>query len=60
MNTGFSGKAFDDGRQIEEPEDWLRQKHAWEFERPEAAFEIGFGGTVKETGAARSGPAAKA
>ena len=37
-----------DGRQVEEREDWLRQVHAWEFERPEAAFTIGFAGTVAE------------
>jgi starch phosphorylase len=35
---------------VEEPEDWLTQPHAWEFERPEAAFEIGFGGHVAEAG----------
>ena len=39
-----------DGRQIETAEDWLRQSHGWEFERPEAAFQIGFGGAVNETG----------
>ncbi len=39
-----------DGRQIETAEDWLRQSHGWEFERPEAAFRIGFGGTVAESG----------
>ena len=39
-----------DGRQIETAEDWLRQSHGWEFERPEAAFRIGFGGRVTEDG----------
>ena len=39
-----------DGRQIETAEDWLRQSHGWEFERPEAAFRIGFGGAVSEDG----------
>ncbi|MCA8879379.1 MAG: glycogen/starch/alpha-glucan phosphorylase [Rhodobacteraceae bacterium] len=39
-----------DGRQVEEPEDWLQQRHVWEFERPEAAFSIGFGGSVAESG----------
>jgi starch phosphorylase len=47
---GLFRQSFDHGRQVEEPEDWLRQKHAWEFERPEAAFTIGFGGTVREDG----------
>jgi starch phosphorylase len=41
---------FVDGRQVEEPETWLSGRHAWEFERPEAAFEIGFGGSVLEAG----------
>ena len=39
-----------DGRQVETAEDWLRQRHGWEFERPEAAFKIGFGGHVDEQG----------
>lgn len=41
-----------DGRQIETAEDWLQRSHGWEFERPEAAFRIGFGGTVNEDGRA--------
>ncbi len=45
---GLFRQSFDHGRQVEEPEDWLTQAHAWEFERPEAAFEIGFGGHVEE------------
>ena len=45
---GLFRQRFDDGRQVEEPEDWLTQAHAWEFERPEAAFEIGFGGGVSD------------
>jgi len=39
-----------DGRQVEEAEEWLRQSHGWEFERPEASFRIGFGGSVAESG----------
>ncbi len=45
---GLFRQSFVDGRQVEEPEDWLSQQHAWEFERPEAAYEIGFGGEVRE------------
>ena len=52
--NGLFRQHFEDGRQVEEPEDWLRQTHAWEFERPEALFEIGFGGTVRENGTAAS------
>jgi starch phosphorylase len=47
---GLFRQRFVDGRQVEEPEDWLTQKHAWEFERPEATYEIGFGGGVHEVG----------
>ncbi|PTX54963.1 starch phosphorylase [Litoreibacter ponti] len=38
------------GRQVETPETWLSQQHAWEFERPEVRLPIGFGGKVKVTG----------
>ncbi len=49
---GLFKQSFDaEGRQLEAPEDWLRQKHGWEFARPEAAFTIGFGGAVHEEGA---------
>ncbi|SEM82722.1 glycogen/starch/alpha-glucan phosphorylase [Palleronia pelagia] len=47
---GLFKQSFHEGRQIESPEDWLTQPHAWEFERPEAAFRIGFGGSVEELG----------
>jgi glycogen phosphorylase len=50
---GLFRQRFEGGRQIETPEDWLTQAHVWEFERPEAAFEIGFGGQV--TAPARAG-----
>ena len=59
---GLFRQSFDGGRQVEEPEDWLRQPHAWEFQRPEAAYGIGFGGEVarqggRTGGGARSGAA---
>ncbi len=47
---GLFRQSFEDGRQIESPEDWLTQTHAWEFERPEARYRIGFGGEVKTLG----------
>jgi len=43
---GLFRQRFENGWQVEEPETWLTQDHVWEFERPEAAFEIGFGGHV--------------
>ncbi len=47
---GLFRQRFEGGRQVEEPEDWLRQVNPWEFIRPEAAFEIGFGGHVHVKG----------
>ncbi|OSP53755.1 glycogen/starch/alpha-glucan phosphorylase [Pseudoruegeria sp. SK021] len=47
---GLFRQSFDHGRQIEAPEQWLQQEHTWEFERPEAAFTIGFGGAVASHG----------
>ncbi len=37
-----------DGLQVERPELWLQQPHAWEFERPEARYRLGLGGVVSE------------
>ncbi len=45
---GLFAQEFDQGRQIETAETWLAQKHAWEFERPEVSYAIGFGGSVQE------------
>jgi glycogen phosphorylase len=47
---GLFRQGFEDGRQIETPEDWLQQRHVWEFERPEVTYEIGFGGEVGADG----------
>ncbi|MCB2110675.1 MAG: glycogen/starch/alpha-glucan phosphorylase [Defluviimonas sp.] len=44
---GLFRQAFDDGRQVERAEDWLAQKHPWEFERPESAYTVGFKGEVE-------------
>ena len=48
---GLFRQSFRDGRQIEDPEDWLRKPNPWEFTRTEAAFEVGFGGEVRNEGA---------
>ncbi|PWK60605.1 glycogen/starch/alpha-glucan phosphorylase [Roseicyclus mahoneyensis] len=45
---GLFRQSFEDGRQIEQPETWLQQRHAWEFERPEAMYRVGFGGHVAD------------
>lgn len=43
---GLFEQHFENGKQIETAEGWLAQRHAWEFERPEVAYPIGFGGQV--------------
>ncbi|EIE50654.1 glycogen/starch/alpha-glucan phosphorylase [Citreicella sp. 357] len=47
---GLFRQSFVDGRQVEQPETWLGQRHAWEFERPEVRYRIGFGGHVDMRG----------
>lgn len=44
---GLFRQSFDDGVQIEKPEDWLSFGNPWQFERPEVIYEIGYGGTVE-------------
>jgi starch phosphorylase len=51
---GLFRQLFHDGWQVEQPEDWLSFGNPWEFERPEVAYEVGFGGTV-ETGTGEAG-----
>ena len=43
---GLFRQVIQDGIQQEHPEDWLRFGNPWEFERPEVAYPIGFGGAV--------------
>lgn len=45
-NHGLFRQSFEDGWQAEEAEDWLAERHVWEFERPEVAVPIGFGGSA--------------
>jgi len=45
-NHGLFRQTFENGWQAEEAEDWLRQVHPWEFERPETRYRISFGGEV--------------
>ncbi|MCE9601173.1 MAG: glycogen/starch/alpha-glucan phosphorylase [Gemmatimonadetes bacterium] len=46
---GIFRQVLKDGWQIELPEDWLSAGFPWEFERPEVAYSIGFGGHVDFT-----------
>ena len=45
---GLFEQHFEGGQQTETAEGWLAQQHAWEFERPEVAYNIHFGGYVGE------------
>jgi len=47
---GLFRQRFEDGRQVEAPEDWLTTRNPWEFDRPEVAYRIGFRGTAAERG----------
>lgn len=49
---GLFAQSFNNGQQVERPETWLQEPHAWEFERPETRYRLGFGGTVKTKGKA--------
>jgi glycogen phosphorylase len=44
---GLFRQRFQNGMQVETPEDWLNQAHPWEFARPEAAYTIPFKGQIE-------------
>ena len=44
---GLFRQHFAGGQQAEMAEDWLQHRNAWEFERPESAYTIGFKGNVQ-------------
>jgi starch phosphorylase len=50
---GMFAQRIHDGRQVEEPEDWLRGGSPWDFERPELRYRVGFGGQVVAEGPGR-------
>ena len=45
--NGLFRQVIRDGCQFEYPEEWLSFGNPWEFERPDASYEIGFGGFVE-------------
>ena len=53
---GLFRQAIKDGWQQEYPENWLSFGHPWEFERPEAIYSVGFGGTVDVSNGGDSEP----
>ena len=50
---GMFAQAIQNGRQVEEPDHWLRLGNPWEIPRPELRYLIGFGGRVSSDGDAR-------
>lgn len=50
---GMFAQRIHDGRQTEEPDDWLRNGNPWELHRPELRFSVGFGGRVVSDGLGR-------
>ncbi len=44
---GLFRQRIKDGWQLEYPETWLEHGNPWEFDRREAAYEVGFGGLVE-------------
>ena len=44
---GLFRQRFEGGRQVETPEDWLKQTNPWDFARPESAYVIPFKGYVE-------------
>ncbi len=45
---GLFRQRFEMGQQVETPEDWLIQRHPFEFERPEASYTVRFKGELHE------------
>jgi starch phosphorylase len=46
---GMFRQHIDDGRQVEEPDHWLRDGNPWELERPEYTQRIKFGGHTEHS-----------
>jgi starch phosphorylase len=50
---GMFAQRIQDGRQIEVPDDWMRDGNPWEVARPELRYSVGFGGRVDSDGDGR-------
>ncbi len=44
---GMFAQVIADGRQVELPDDWLRDGVLWDIERPEIEYRVGFGGRIE-------------
>ncbi len=44
---GMFAQAIQQGRQQEQPDDWMRDSPAWELPRPDLRYPVGFGGRVE-------------
>ncbi len=44
---GMFAQRIEQGQQVEVPEDWLREGSAWEKQRPQTNYRVGFGGHVE-------------
>ncbi len=47
---GMFAQRIVDGRQVEQPDDWLAHGNPWEFPRPDRVFTVQFGGWVRHEG----------
>jgi starch phosphorylase len=47
---GMFAQQIAGGRQVEEPDDWLKRGNPWELHRPELRWFVGFGGRVQADG----------
>jgi glycogen phosphorylase len=50
---GMFAQLIQDGRQVEQPDEWLRHGTPWELMRPELRYPVMFGGMVISAGGAR-------
>ena len=51
--NGMFAQGIQDGRQIEIPDEWLRNGNPWEVRRDDVNYNVGFGGVVVNDGGVR-------
>ncbi len=50
---GMFAQAVQDGRQVELPDDWMRDGNPWDVPRPDIHYRVGFGGRVVDEAGSR-------